>query len=83
LKVCGFVFGGVADRVWGAGALETDKLARSQSPVALSMMRAIKQALDPQNLMNPARVLARSEEFSIHSLFASSKPRTDARITIH
>ncbi|MEO7400573.1 MAG: FAD-linked oxidase C-terminal domain-containing protein, partial [Polaromonas sp.] len=25
--------------------------------VALSMMRAIKQALDPQNRMNPGRVI--------------------------
>jgi FAD/FMN-containing dehydrogenase len=36
-----------------------DRQARSyQSPVALAMMRAIKQALDPQNLLNPGRVLA-------------------------
>ena len=26
--------------------------------LALQMMRAIKQALDPQNIMNPGRVLA-------------------------
>ncbi len=56
--MCGFVFGGVADRVRGVSALKTDKLARYQSPVALSMMRVIKQALDSQNLMNPGRVLA-------------------------
>jgi len=29
--------------------------------VALGMMRAIKQGLDPQNIMNPGRVL-RAEE---------------------
>ena len=51
-------FGGSFSAEHGVGALKTDKLARYQSPVALSMMRAIKQALDPQNLMNPGRVLA-------------------------
>ena len=50
-------FGGSFSAEHGVGALKTDKLARYQSPVALSMMRAIKQALDPQNLMNPCRVL--------------------------
>jgi FAD/FMN-containing dehydrogenase len=51
-------FGGSFSAEHGVGALKTDKLERYQSPVALSMMRAIKQALDPQNLMNPGRVLA-------------------------
>ena len=51
-------YGGSFSAEHGVGALKTDKLERYQSPVALSMMRAIKQALDPQNLMNPGRVLA-------------------------
>ena len=38
-------------------AVKADKLAKYQSPVALCMMRAIKQALDPQGIMNPGRVL--------------------------
>ena len=41
----------------GIGSLKRDKLVQYKSPVALGMMRAIKQALDPQNLMNPGRVL--------------------------
>ena len=41
----------------GIGSLKRDKLAHYKSPVALGMMRAIKQALDPQNLLNPRRVL--------------------------
>jgi len=56
------LFGGSFSAEHGVGALKTDKLARYQSPVALGMMRAIKQALDPQNLMNPGRVLAVPEK---------------------
>ncbi len=41
----------------GIGSLKADKLVHHKSPVALGMMRAIKQALDPHNLMNPNRVL--------------------------
>ena len=38
-------------------SLKAHKLALHKSPVALALMRSIKQALDPQNLMNPGRVL--------------------------
>jgi FAD/FMN-containing dehydrogenase len=41
----------------GIGALKRDELARRKSPVALKMMRAIKLALDPHNMMNPGRML--------------------------
>lgn len=41
----------------GVGSLKVDSLPKHKSPVALSMMRAIKQGLDPLNLMNPGRVL--------------------------
>ena len=41
----------------GVGSLKLDKLEHHKSPVALGMMRAIKQALDPHNVMNPGRVL--------------------------
>ena len=43
----------------GIGSLKREKLAEHKSPVALGMMRAIKQALDPQNILNPGRVLPR------------------------
>jgi FAD/FMN-containing dehydrogenase len=42
----------------GVGSLKVDKLPHYKDPVALTMMRAIKQALDPQNIMNPGRVIA-------------------------
>ena len=41
----------------GVGSLKLDKLEQHKSPVALGMMRAIKQALDPQGMMNPGRVV--------------------------
>jgi FAD/FMN-containing dehydrogenase len=41
----------------GIGALKRDELAQRKSPVALKMMRAIKQALDPHGRFNPGRVL--------------------------
>ena len=41
----------------GVGTLKRDKLEQHKSPVALKLMRAIKQSLDPQNLLNPGRVL--------------------------
>ena len=41
----------------GVGALKRDVLAERKSPVALAMMRAIKQALDPANRLNPGRVI--------------------------
>ena len=50
-------FGGSISAEHGIGSLKVDHLAHYKSPVALGLMRAIKQALDPQNLMNPGRVL--------------------------
>jgi FAD/FMN-containing dehydrogenase len=50
-------FGGSISAEHGVGYLKVDKLEKHKSPVALSMMRAIKHALDPDNRMNPGRVL--------------------------
>ena len=41
----------------GVGSLKVDKLPQHKSAVALQMMRAVKQALDPQGLFNPGRVV--------------------------
>ena len=50
-------FDGSISAEHGVGSLKLDKLEQHKSPVALGMMRAIKQALDPQGLMNPGRVV--------------------------
>ncbi len=50
-------FGGSISAEHGIGSLKLDKLEHHKSPVALGMMRAIKQALDPQGVMNPGRVV--------------------------
>ncbi len=49
--------GGSFSAEHGIGLLKREELARRKSPVAVQMMRAIKNALDPQGLMNPGRVL--------------------------
>jgi FAD/FMN-containing dehydrogenase len=41
----------------GVGSLKAGKLPLYKDPVALGLMRSIKQALDPRNTMNPGRVL--------------------------
>ena len=51
-------FNGSISAEHGVGSLKREKLEQHKSPVALDMMRAIKQALDPQNTMNPGRVLS-------------------------
>jgi FAD/FMN-containing dehydrogenase len=50
-------FKGSVSAEHGVGSLKVDTLEKYKSPVALEMMRAIKRALDPQNLMNPGRVI--------------------------
>ncbi|ABM94382.1 FAD-binding oxidoreductase [Methylibium petroleiphilum] len=49
--------GGSISAEHGIGALKREELQHYESPVALALMRSIKQALDPQGLMNPGRLL--------------------------
>jgi len=51
-------FGGSISAEHGVGSLKADKLVQYKDPVALGLMRSIKQALDPHNILNPGRVLA-------------------------
>ena len=49
--------GGSFSAEHGIGVLKRDELAARKSPVALDLMRRIKAALDPQQRLNPGRVL--------------------------
>jgi len=49
--------GGSVSAEHGVGQLKRDEMARYKSSVELALMRRIKQALDPQGLMNPGKVL--------------------------
>jgi FAD/FMN-containing dehydrogenase len=42
----------------GVGSLKAATLPHYKDPVALALMRQVKQALDPHRLMNPGRVIA-------------------------
>ena len=49
--------GGSISAEHGIGALKRDTLPLYKPPVALALMRSLKQALDPLGIMNPGRVL--------------------------
>ena len=50
-------FDGSISAEHGVGELKAGQLLTYKDATALGMMRAIKRALDPQNLLNPGRVL--------------------------
>ena len=50
-------FGGSISAEHGIGALKREELLHYKSSVEISLMKTIKQALDPQNLMNPGKVI--------------------------
>ena len=49
--------GGSVSAEHGIGQLKIDLLRQVKDPVALDMMRAIKSALDPKNILNPGKML--------------------------
>jgi len=49
--------GGSISAEHGIGQLKVDELAHYRSRIELDTMRTIKRALDPQNLMNPGKVV--------------------------
>ncbi|MBL4810977.1 MAG: FAD-binding oxidoreductase [Rhodobacteraceae bacterium] len=51
--------GGSISAEHGIGRLKRDDLARFSDPAKMAMMRAVKQALDPDWIMNPGAVFAR------------------------
>jgi D-lactate dehydrogenase (cytochrome) len=50
-------YGGSISAEHGIGTLKKQELIRYKSPVELQLMHAIKQALDPNNIMNPGKIL--------------------------
>lgn len=42
----------------GIGQLKRDELAEIRSPVEMALMRRIKQAIDPEGIMNPGKLVA-------------------------
>jgi FAD/FMN-containing dehydrogenase len=50
-------FGGSISAEHGIGRFKLEELERYRGAVELEAMRAIKRALDPQNIMNPGKVV--------------------------
>jgi D-lactate dehydrogenase (cytochrome) len=50
-------FDGSISAEHGLGALKREEILRYKGEVEMNLMRAIKKALDPQNLMNPGKVI--------------------------
>lgn len=49
--------GGSFSAEHGVGLSKLNSMARRKDPVALDVMRAVKQALDPENRLNPGKVI--------------------------
>jgi glycolate oxidase len=56
MELC-LAVGGTSTGEHGIGLLKRDWLAREIGPVGVRVHRAIKRALDPDNLLNPGKVL--------------------------
>ncbi|HEU5134776.1 MAG TPA: FAD-binding oxidoreductase [Steroidobacteraceae bacterium] len=54
-------FGGSFSAEHGIGQLKVFELERYANPVELDLMRRVKQAFDPNGIMNPGKVLRRQE----------------------
>jgi FAD/FMN-containing dehydrogenase len=50
-------WGGSISAEHGIGQMKVDELARLHDPVALALMQRVKAALDPDNLLNPGKLL--------------------------
>ena len=57
--------GGSFSAEHGLGALKTGELVRLRSEGELELMRVIKQAIDPQEIMNPGKVLEQRKDSAL------------------
>jgi len=57
VEECVLHFGGSFSAEHGIGTYKLPSMARRKNKAAVSSMRAIKAALDPQNIMNPGKVI--------------------------
>jgi FAD/FMN-containing dehydrogenase len=53
--------GGSISAEHGIGLIKRDELLLYKDPVAIDLMRVLKRALDPQNILNPGKVVAVGE----------------------
>ncbi|PWQ97394.1 FAD-binding oxidoreductase [Leucothrix pacifica] len=51
-------FGGTVTAEHGIGYMKADYLKLCRSPEEIALMRVLKQAMDPNNILNPGRVLS-------------------------
>jgi FAD/FMN-containing dehydrogenase len=50
-------YGGSISAEHGIGRIKVEELAHYRSKIELDTMRTLKRALDPQNIMNPGKVI--------------------------
>ena len=50
-------FGGSISAEHGIGRIKVEELAHYRTKIELDVMRSLKRALDPDNLMNPGKVI--------------------------
>jgi FAD/FMN-containing dehydrogenase len=55
-------FGGSISAEHGIGQMKRDELGRLGDPVALTMMRSVKAALDPRGILNPGKLVPLAPE---------------------
>lgn len=55
-------WGGSISAEHGIGQIKRDELGRLGDPVAIALMRSVKQALDPQGLLNPGKLVPLAPE---------------------
>lgn len=49
----------------GVGLFKRDELPRYKDPVVLALMGTVKRALDPQNLLNPGKIIALGNDLPV------------------